>query len=109
MICNTYKLFFGTLADPTKLTIIKMLEKKPKNVSELCNELKMEQSCVSHNLRKLKELGFVVVTPQGKERVYSLDMRVIKPLLKLVKNHVDAYYHHYCKCKGKAYIERWEP
>lgn len=107
MICNTYIQFFSTLADPTKLEIIRLLKEKPKNVGQICEELKFEQSRVSHNLRKLKELGFVKVEPQGKQRVYGIDKKTIKPLLNLIDKHVDTYYHVYCKCKGNAKAKRW--
>jgi len=98
MHCNKYVSFFKTLADPTRLAIIKSLRVKPKNVSDLCKELKFEQSRVSHNLRKLKELGFVTMQPEGKQRVYTLDQKTILPLLKIIDKHVDTYYKHYCKC-----------
>lgn len=106
MICTTYKMFFGTLADPAKLEIITLLNREPKNVSQISTMLKREQSCVSHNLRKLKELGFVTVQQRGKERVYYLDKKVIQPLLRLIQGHVDTYYAHYCRCQGIRFRER---
>jgi DNA-binding transcriptional ArsR family regulator len=108
MICNTYVQFFTSLADPTRLEIIKNLREGPQNVSSLSKTLKFEQSRVSHNLRKLKELGFINVKPKGKERVYEIDNKTMLPLLKLIDGHVDTYYRHYCKCKGKNKIERWK-
>ncbi len=107
MICKTYIHFFKTLADPTKLDIIKSLRENSKNVSQLCKELGLEQSRTSHNLRKLKELGFVDVKPDGKERIYEIDKKTIVPLLKLIDNHVDLYYKHYCKCRGETKRKRW--
>ncbi len=108
MNCETYKQFFGTLADETKLTILKSLEKEPKTVSEICNDLDLEQSRVSHNLRKLKELGFVTNVVEGRSRRYNLDTKTIKPLLGLIQGHVDTYYKHYCKCQGKQKKQRWK-
>lgn len=107
MICNTYKFFFGTLADESKLNILKALKKGSKTVSELQAELKSEQSCVSHNLRKLKQLGFVHSKIKGKYREYSIDKKTISPLLILIDKHVDTYYKHYCRCVGKAKKTRW--
>jgi len=106
-MCATYVQFFQSLADPTRLEIIKQLRSGPKNVSELSTTLKFEQSRLSHNLRKLKELGFVTVTPKGKQRIYGIDKNTILPLLKLIDGHVNTYYKHYCKCVGKAKKERW--
>lgn len=108
MICNTYVQFFTSLSDPARLEIIKTLREGPKNVGGLSKALKFEQSMVSHNLRKLKELGFINVKPSGKERVYEIDKKTILPLLKLIDKHVDTYYRHYCKCRGKDKIERWK-
>lgn len=108
MICNTYKQFFTNLSDSTKLEIISSLRKSEKSVQELCKELNFEQSRVSHNLRQLKELGFVDVRPKGKERIYGLDKETILPLLVIIDNHVDTYYKHYCKCVGKAKEDRWK-
>ena len=107
MICKTYIHFFKTLADPTKLDIIKTLREGPRSVLELSSKLKLEQSRTSHNLRKLKELGFVTITPNGKQRIYDIDKKTILPLLKLIDGHVDVYYKHYCKCKGESKIKRW--
>ncbi|PIN80206.1 transcriptional regulator [Candidatus Woesearchaeota archaeon CG10_big_fil_rev_8_21_14_0_10_30_7] len=100
MICNSYDIFFKTMADPSKLDIINLLSKHPRNVTELCEKLGFEQSRVSHNLRTLNERGFVNVKQKGKQRIYSLDKKIIVPLLKLIDKHVDKYYQNYCKCKG---------
>ena len=108
MICNTYVQFFTSLSDPARLEIIKTLRESPKNVTQISEKLKFEQSRVSHNLRKLKELGFINVRPNGKERIYSIDKKTMEPLLKLIDKHVDTYYRHYCKCRGKDKIERWK-
>ncbi len=107
MICETYVQFFSSLSDPSRLEIIKSLRESPKNVSILSKELKYEQSRVSHNLRKLKQLGFVTYKPNGKERIYEID-KSINPLLKLIDTHVDTYYKHYCKCRGEEKKKRWE-
>ena len=107
MICNTYIQFFSTLADPTKLEILRLLREESKSVNQICEELGFEQSRVSHNLIKLKELGFIDVEPHGKQRFYSIDKKTIKPLLNLINKHVDNYYHKYCECKGNAKLNRW--
>ena len=107
MICNTYVQFFTSLSDPARLEIIKTLRESPKNVTQISEKLDFEQSRVSHNLRKLKELGFINVRPNGKQRIYEVDKKTMEPLLKLIDKHVDTYYKHYCKCTGKDKIERW--
>ena len=106
MICKTYIHFFRTLSDPAKLEIIKLLRGGSRSVLELSSKLKYEQSRVSHNLRKLRELGFVTVTPNGKHRIYAIDKKTIMPLLKLIDKHVDTYYKHYCQCVGEEKKKR---
>ena len=106
MICKAYDTFFRTLADESKLEIINLLSKGPKNVTELSKKLGFEQSRVSHNLRVLGERGFVKVKKNGKERIYSLDEEVVVPILTLIDKHVDRYYKHYCKCKGIKWRDR---
>ncbi len=107
MICNTYKQFFATIAEPARLEIINSLRKKASSVSGLCKELKMEQSRVSHQLEKLKNFGFVESKRVGKEMIYSLNIW-ISPLFKIIDKQVDSYYHQDCKCRGQAKIERWK-
>jgi ArsR family transcriptional regulator len=107
MICETYIQFFSSLSDATRLEIIKLLRQQEMSVSQLCEESGFEQSRVSHNLRKLKELGFVQSKQDGKKRIYSLEKKTMAPLLNLIDLHVDKYYKHYCKCSGKEKINRW--
>lgn len=99
MICNTYKMFFGTLSDETKLDILQKLRREPCNVTELCRTLKKKQSTISHSLSKLKEHGFVTHRVDGKQRIYAVDPNV-DDLLKRIDAHVNTYYEHYCKCVG---------
>lgn len=105
--CNTYKAFLGTLSDPAKLSILGMLQERPRTVLEIAKRLEFEQSRVSHNLKKLYSLGFVAKKKQGKERIYQLE-GTITSLLKLIDRHVAAYYQHYCECRGEAKKLRWK-
>ena len=106
MICNSYKIFFTTLADDTKLDIINLLSKGPKTVTEICEKLKLEQSRVSHNLKAMADRHFVKVKKVGKTRVYSLDEEYIVPILKLIDEHVEHFYKNYCKCNGIPWRKR---
>ena len=83
---NTYHIFFSKLSNKLRIDIISSLEKKPKSVSELSNELKIEQSKLSHALKELRECNIVIVTQKGKQRIYGLS-RTIIPILKLIDCH----------------------
>lgn len=91
---ESYKLFFGTLVSEPRLKIINILRKGKKNVSEITNELKIEQSLISHNLSRLKKCGFVKSEIENKYRYYSLNKETIKPLMEIIEKHMSRYCIH---------------
>lgn len=60
------------LATPSRLLILAALRREPCTPSRLAEQLGMEQSAVSHQLRLLRNLGLVAATRQGKNMVYAL-------------------------------------
>lgn len=97
MLKSSYKRFFKTLANNNRLQIIHFLQESgSKNVSDIVEGTKLEQTLVSHNLKKLHECHFVEVEQNGKERVYSLNSKTIRPLLSLMDKHVSTCCIH-CK------------
>jgi len=93
-----YKLFFKAMCNNTRLRIIRLLQKDPLNVTEICKKLGLEQSSCSHALRCLVDCGFVEVTRRGKNRIYSLNADTIAPMLRLIDRHSKRYYRHLVKC-----------
>jgi DNA-binding transcriptional ArsR family regulator len=83
-----YKLFFNTFSSEWRLKILNLLRKKSMNVGEIAKELEMEQSNVSHNLRRLKSCGFVKSKINGKCRSYFLNKETIYPIMKLIDKHM---------------------
>src|SRR3989338_5854808 len=81
---GAYKLFFGTLFSETRLKIINLLRKRRLNVSEIAQELDIDQTIVSHNLTRLKQHGFVVSETDGKFRYYKLNEETINPIMSLI-------------------------
>ena len=65
-------LCFETLADPLRLSIIRLLKKRNYNVNQLAEELNAERSRVSHSLSTLRKCNYVEVNTEGKNRIYSL-------------------------------------
>ena len=96
MIKTPYKLFFGTLGNQIRLQILHALIKRPKNVTELTDELGFDQTTVSKSLKRLETCGFVHNSKKGKFSVYSLNKRTILPLLKLIDRHTNEYCAHLC-------------
>lgn len=95
MKSSTYHVFFSKLSNPLRIKIITSLDERAKSVMELSNELKTEQSKLSHALKELKECHIVNVKQEGKKRVYSLGSTII-PILRLI----DCHSKDCTRCKG---------
>ncbi|MBS3089803.1 helix-turn-helix transcriptional regulator [Candidatus Pacearchaeota archaeon] len=93
-VYDAYKIFFGTLVSESRLKIINLLRNGKKNVSELIDELGMDQTAVSHDLSRLKQCGFVKVEINGKYRYYKINGATIKPLMELIDNHMSQHCIH---------------
>ena len=91
---EAYKIFFGTLVSEPRLKIINLLRKGKKNVSEIIEELKMDQTAVSHNLARLKKCGFVTDEINGKFRYYKLNESTIKPIIDNIDKHMSLHCIH---------------
>ena len=68
-----------TLADSTRLSILKLLMDGPQHVNELNSVLRLEQSLLSHHLRVLRDAGFVKATRDGKAVLYALRPEMLSP------------------------------
>lgn len=92
MINDSYKRFFLTLANENRLKIIRFLVRNgSSNVSQIVRGVSLEQTAVSHNLKRLLACHFVSLRQSGRERVYVLNSETIKPLLKLIDMHSKRY------------------
>ncbi|NCO11620.1 helix-turn-helix transcriptional regulator [Candidatus Pacearchaeota archaeon] len=91
---GAYKIFFGTLVSEPRLKIINLLRKGRKNVGEVMQELKMNQTAVSHDLRRLKECGFVLSERDGKFVYYILNDKSLGPLMEIIESHMSKYCIH---------------
>ena len=88
MICKSYNYFFMNFANRANLEIIMLLRRSPLNVKTITEKTGMEQSAVSHNLRKLCNCNILNVEKRGRERVYSLNSESVVPIIELVEKHV---------------------
>ncbi len=69
---NSVATILQGLATPSRLRIIAALQVGPMTVSEITAAVEMEQSAVSHQLRHLRDLRFVVTERQGRSVIYRL-------------------------------------
>lgn len=97
----SYKTFFTTLGNPNRLKIIHFLAQHgPRKVQDIVRGTRLEQTAVSHNLQRLLTCQFVHLRRQGRERVYSINEKTIKPLLALLDKHVKKYCEKVCEFCG---------
>ncbi len=60
------------LSDSTRLAVLELLMNGPKNVGELMDFLKVEQSLLSHHLAILRDHELVEAHRDGKAMIYQL-------------------------------------
>src|ERR1700737_2129669 len=77
------------LSAPSRLRILAELRERSRSVSELVAAVGMEQSAVSHQLRLLRDAGFVVGERHGRRGVYSLYDEHVASLIDQAVWHVD--------------------
>lgn len=77
------------LSAPSRVLILGRLIESPCTVGELAEEVGMEQSAVSHQLRTLRHLGLVVGERQGKHVLYALHDDHVATLLAEAVYHVE--------------------
>jgi len=69
------------IADPTRISILYALDKKPCHVNELADQLTLPQATISRHLKVLREQGVVHTRREGSFVIYTLGyQRIIKAL-----------------------------
>lgn len=79
---------YKVLSDPNRLKILLLLKQGERNVSTLVEEVAMEQSAVSHQLKLLRDNHIVKSRREGKTIYYSLDDHHILDILDQTFEHV---------------------
>ncbi len=71
---------FNAIAEPQRREILVLLRSGERPVTELAQELGMTQPGASKHLRVLREVGLVQDRRAGKQRLYGLDVRGLRPV-----------------------------
>ena len=71
---------FNAIAEPQRRQILEVLKEGERPVLELAQELRITQPSVSKHLRVLREVRLVRVREVGKQRLYELDARGLRPI-----------------------------
>ena len=81
--------FFAVLGSQQRVRILQYLDQEEaKSVTDISAVLGLEQSAVSHNMKRLLDCHFVEMTPDGKRRLYTINRQTVAPLFKLIDQHV---------------------
>jgi DNA-binding transcriptional ArsR family regulator len=67
--------WFRALGDPSRILVLNLLAAKaePMSVGEIVDALDIGQSTVSHHLKQLAEVGFVLVEERGTSNLYRVN------------------------------------
>lgn len=72
------------IAHPIRLSIIEILKEGERNVSEIHEELHIEQAVASHHLRIMRDRKVVFARRDGKKTYYSLANPLFYAVLELM-------------------------
>ena len=78
---------FNAVAEPRRREIVDVLAGGERPVNDVVRELGMAQPQVSKHLRVLREVGVVDVREDGRQRLYRLNGRALKPIHDWVKGY----------------------
>lgn len=79
---------FKMFGDSTRVKILYVLSQQETCVGDIAEELGMNQSAISHQLRILKQAKLVKNRREGKAMLYSLDDEHITTILKMGMEHI---------------------
>jgi DNA-binding transcriptional ArsR family regulator len=71
---------FNAIAEPQRRQILTLLKNRERPVNDVARALRMTQPRASKHLKVLREVGLVRVRGVGKQRLYGLDARGLKPI-----------------------------
>ncbi len=71
---------FNAIAEPQRRRILSLLKRGECPVNHVARALSLTQPRASKHLRVLREVGLVRVRGQGKQRLYGLDARGLRPV-----------------------------
>jgi len=84
-------LLFNALSNEYRVGILNLLRNGPRNVTEISEALKIEQTMASHNLKCLAFCGLVTGERLGKTVEYTLNRETVEPILRLADRHISKY------------------
>ena len=82
---------FSALSDPTRRAIVARLAAGDATVNELAQPFDLSLPGISKHLKVLREVGLVDARNHGRQRLYRLNGKPLKPIHDWVKNYERAW------------------
>jgi DNA-binding transcriptional ArsR family regulator len=82
---------FNAVAEPRRRQILDVLAGGERPVNDLVERLGVTQPVVSKHLRVLRDVGLVDVREVGRQRIYRVNGRSLKPIHDWVKRYEDTW------------------
>ena len=94
---------FNAIAEPRRRQIVDLLARRGAlAVGTIVVALRLPQPAISKHLGVLRKVGLVSVTKQGRERLYNLEARKLKPVHDWVKTFEQLWSHQLDRIKERA-------
>ena len=71
---------FNAIAEPQRRDILLLLKGGERSVNDIARDLGVAQPRASKHLRVLRDVGLVRVREKGRQRLYALDARGLRPM-----------------------------
>ncbi len=84
----------GSLGDPTRLRLLRLLERRELGVADLVSALQLPQSTVSRHLKVLSDQGWVKNRSEGTNRIYRMptpEETVARKLWHVAKDQIEEW------------------
>jgi DNA-binding transcriptional ArsR family regulator len=82
---------FNAVAEPRRRQVLDVLAGGERPVNDIVMLLGLTQPQVSKHLRVLRDVGLVDVRDEGRQRMYRLNGRPLKPIHDWVKDYEDSW------------------
>jgi len=82
---------FNAVGEARRRDILDALAGGERSVNELVGRLRLAQPQVSKHLRVLREVGLVDVRDEGRQRMYRLNGRLLKPIYDWVRKYEEMW------------------
>jgi DNA-binding transcriptional ArsR family regulator len=93
---------FNAVAEPRRRDILNYLAMQERSVSEIVDQMEMEQPSVSKHLKVLKGVGLVEARREGRQMLYRVNAAALRPLHEWTSKFERQWKNQLLKIKVRA-------